>query len=299
MSNTWLRLYKEFAHDPKVQTMSEAMQRRLIMLFCLRCGNADATLHATDEIAFWMRISDAELVETKALFLQKGFIEEDWSIKNWDKRQVRSDSSTERSRKHRADKNKVTKRPCNVAATEMQRPVDTEQIQNREEESKKNIIKKVSRRLPKVSLQTWEKNYGPISSEQLLDFAREKSWSEQTLAENITLFRRKCEIKNYDYTNFIKAFMTWTWEEKPKNNEVNNGKSQQARNSIARGLAMLAGEPQGTGAVGRADSPVLRHAEDVRKDDGSTSEHGSDFCNGIGEISLSKSEGGIHEIHGK
>ena len=32
----WMRLYAEFATDPKVQMMSEAMQRRHVMLFCLK-----------------------------------------------------------------------------------------------------------------------------------------------------------------------------------------------------------------------------------------------------------------------
>lgn len=86
VANTWFRMYSEFASDPKVQSMSESMQRRLMMLFCLRCGNVLATLQ-DDELAFALRISEDELSETKALFLRKGFIDEDWSIKNWDKRQ--------------------------------------------------------------------------------------------------------------------------------------------------------------------------------------------------------------------
>jgi hypothetical protein len=62
MANEWFRLYREFSSDPKVQMMSEQYQRRLVMLFCLRC-NADVTLHVTlhdAEVAFQMRISDAE-----------------------------------------------------------------------------------------------------------------------------------------------------------------------------------------------------------------------------------------------
>ena len=35
----WFRMYAEFATDPKVQMMPEAMQRRLVMLLCLQCGN--------------------------------------------------------------------------------------------------------------------------------------------------------------------------------------------------------------------------------------------------------------------
>ena len=44
MANPWFRMYAEFATDPKVQSMSEAMQRRLTMLLCLRCSDVLATL---------------------------------------------------------------------------------------------------------------------------------------------------------------------------------------------------------------------------------------------------------------
>jgi hypothetical protein len=116
MANPWFRMYSEFATDAKVQSMSEAMQRRLMMLFCLRCSNALATLQ-DDELAFALRLSDEELAETKALFIRKGFVDAEWNICNWDKRQFASDSSTERSRKHRQGKKNGTQQECNVAAT--------------------------------------------------------------------------------------------------------------------------------------------------------------------------------------
>ncbi len=103
MANPWFRLYSEFSHDPKVQMMSEAMQRRYIMIMCLRCSNDLVTLHVT-ELAFHLRITDAELAETKELFISKGFIDEEWNLLNWDKRQFKSDSSTERVSRHRANK---------------------------------------------------------------------------------------------------------------------------------------------------------------------------------------------------
>lgn len=102
----WLRLYGEFATDPKVQSMSEAMQRRLVMLFCLRCSNTLETLQ-DDEIAFALRITEAELAETKELFVRKRFInvvDDTWQILAWDTRQYVSDKSAPRVAKHRAKK---------------------------------------------------------------------------------------------------------------------------------------------------------------------------------------------------
>ena len=103
MSNPWFRMYAEFAHDPKVQMLPEVMQRRYVMLMCMRCSNALVTLQ-TDEIAFHLRIDAAQLEETKALFVAKGFINESWELLNWEKRQFSSDASAQRVAKHRAAK---------------------------------------------------------------------------------------------------------------------------------------------------------------------------------------------------
>lgn len=121
MSLSWFRMYAEFAMDAKVQSMSEAMQRRLVMVFCLRCSDVTVTL-CDEEIAFQLRISEHELAETKALFMRKGFIDDSWNPKNWDKRQYASDSSAARTRAYRErQKNKdVTspKRPRDLLDTD-------------------------------------------------------------------------------------------------------------------------------------------------------------------------------------
>ena len=133
MANPWFRLYSEFAHDPKIQMLSEAMQRRYVMLMCLRCSEVLETLHET-EIAFQLRLSTDELNETKQLFISKNFIDKHWNLLNWDKRQFVSDSSTMRVAKHRNKKKQVSnvdetlqKRPSNAIDTD----TDTEQIQKR------------------------------------------------------------------------------------------------------------------------------------------------------------------------
>lgn len=121
MANAWFRLYREFATDPKVQRMSEAYQRRLIMLMCEQCGNENETLHDED-CAFQMRISVQEWSDTKAELIARNIIDEDNRFVNWNKRQYRSDSSTERVRRHREAKKQQYETPCNVSVT----PPDTD-----------------------------------------------------------------------------------------------------------------------------------------------------------------------------
>lgn len=118
----WFRMYGEFATDPKVQMMSEADQRRFIMLLCLRCSNDDVTLHDA-EIAFQLRISNEDWATSKALFLSKGLITEDCQPAAWNKRQFVSDSSKARVAAHRAKK----KQARNVTVTPPDTDTDTEE----------------------------------------------------------------------------------------------------------------------------------------------------------------------------
>lgn len=121
MKRPWCRLYAEFAFDPKVQSMSETLQRRFIMLMCLKC-NGDETLHET-ELCFAMRVSAEELAHTKEIFLAKKFINDDWNLLNWESRQFISDSSTKRVQDFR-NKNKKQKR--NVSVTSPDTETDTD-----------------------------------------------------------------------------------------------------------------------------------------------------------------------------
>jgi hypothetical protein len=140
MANPWFRFYSEFEDDPKVQMMSEVDQRRLVLLFCQRCKEEKRT---DSQQSFKWCVSLDEVARTKALFVENGFIDENWNLLNWNKRQFISDSSTERVRRHRRGEKQsetlqkrdetfdVTK--CN--ALEERR---TEQIRNRGEENRRS-----------------------------------------------------------------------------------------------------------------------------------------------------------------
>ena len=133
----WCRLYHEFATDPKVQMMPEAMQRRLIMLFCFQ---ADGSLETMDEetLAFALHIDAAELKKTRELFVKKGFVGKDsWMPRNWDKRQMASDNVNERvkryrERNERSNNDSVTLQKrrtpvaCNGPEAEAEAELDTE-----------------------------------------------------------------------------------------------------------------------------------------------------------------------------
>ncbi|HOB44081.1 MAG TPA: hypothetical protein PKH75_13020 [Bacillota bacterium] len=108
----WFRLYAEFATDPKIQSMSETFQRRYIMFLCLKC-NGELEKLTEEEICCALRITTEELRETKEAFIRKGFIDENYRIIAWEKRQYVSDNVNDRVKKHR----EKMKQECNVTET--------------------------------------------------------------------------------------------------------------------------------------------------------------------------------------
>jgi len=99
----WFRMYAEFAFDPKIQSMGETLQRRYAMFLCLKC-NGDIPGLTDETAACALRISLNDLLETKKMLISIGLICENFEINNWDKRQYRSDSSTDRVKKFRGKK---------------------------------------------------------------------------------------------------------------------------------------------------------------------------------------------------
>jgi len=133
---TWFRLYAEFATDPKVQMLSEIDQRRFLMICCLRCCNGSVTLQDS-EVAFQLRISEAEFATTKNTLLEKGLIGSDGKPTKWESRQFDSDTSNARVAKHRAlQKEKIAgkrnatvtlpKRKRNALETETETETETD-----------------------------------------------------------------------------------------------------------------------------------------------------------------------------
>lgn len=98
------------------------------MFLCLQC-NGEYERLTDDELAFSLRIDTAELVKTRKVFEAKGFIDDSGKIVNWNKRQFKSDSSTERVRKHRKNRS-------NGDETLQKRPQIQTQITDTDSESK-------------------------------------------------------------------------------------------------------------------------------------------------------------------
>lgn len=130
MANPWFRLYSEIQDDPDVQMLPEFMRWRFIALLCSRCKSDELS---DSVIAFQWRVPASEVRETKVLFISKGFIDENWNVLNWDKRQYVSDSSKERTQRYRQKRHRDVTDSVTVTLPE--------QIQNRTEQRESPIKK--------------------------------------------------------------------------------------------------------------------------------------------------------------
>lgn len=154
MALAWFRAYSEFATDPKVQSMSESDQRRLVMLFCLRCCDVLGTLQEQD-IAFALRITLPDLLKSKLVFIEKGFIDDGWIILNWDKRQFVSDSSTDRTRRYRERMRTSQERHSDGLDTDTDTKAEEKQTQKEEDGIKGAFDILVPEWLPLESWNGW------------------------------------------------------------------------------------------------------------------------------------------------
>lgn len=137
-------MYAEILDDEKVQMMSFEDQRHLVMLFALRCQRPTEKM-TSQQIAFRLRVDETFLKRLHETFLKHGFVANDWSICNWNKRQFLSDSSTGRVRAHRQRQAlKQSETLQNVSMKQAVTPPDTEQIQNRIEKPSPKPRKRVS-----------------------------------------------------------------------------------------------------------------------------------------------------------
>ena len=184
MANQWFRFYSEFASDPKVQILSEALQRRYVMLLCLH--NADHYIDAQDdELAFALNITVEDWQETKAKLINRGLLNEDGSIHGWENRQTISDlkdpGAAARQKRYREKRKEnresnVTRNvtPCNVTPLEENRIEENRIEENRIDKKDTRATRAASasrfddfwKAWPnKVGKPSAEKSYAKVSNE--------------------------------------------------------------------------------------------------------------------------------------
>lgn len=126
MSLPWLRLYTEYATDPKIQILAFDDQRHFVMLLCLK-GNGTLDCEAANEayrerlIAKALGLDASAALEAKRRLMEGGLITADWNPCKWEGRQYASDhDAAERQKRYRENK----KRDSDVTVTTALRDSD-------------------------------------------------------------------------------------------------------------------------------------------------------------------------------
>lgn len=123
----WFRFYHEALDDPKVQTLDAETFRDWVNLLCLCCRMNGELPKSVDQIAFVLRRSPDGCLTVLSRLADAGLLDRrnggpngmHYAIHAWDKRQYKSDTSTDRVKRFRERSKDVT---GNVSVT----PPDTE-----------------------------------------------------------------------------------------------------------------------------------------------------------------------------
>lgn len=112
---TWFRFYQEVLDDPKVQSLDPADFKAWVNLLCLACRH-EGKLPSAKDIAFALRISFNDCETLLERLSNGGLIDRrnggvngtHNAIHSWEKRQYKSDTSTDRVKRFRERSKTVT-----------------------------------------------------------------------------------------------------------------------------------------------------------------------------------------------
>lgn len=199
----WFKMWFEWGHDPKVQSMPEYMRCRHVMLLCLR-RQVDTSTLSDEDIATYLRIPLDELAETKKLFTKKRFIDNGWNVLAWDFRNPPSDSSADRTRRYRE---RLKKKESDKDVTSQKRHGDgTEKELDKEKEVEKdsgvtNVTPSSLRSCPQVKIVE-------LYHQILPELPQVKSWPEHLKAILRQRWREDPDRQNLewwsDYFTYVK-----------------------------------------------------------------------------------------------
>lgn len=99
----WFRFYTEALDDPKVQSLPPELFRAWVNCLCVAAKN-DGYLPDATALAFHLRCSCSEVFELEKALHERGLLDKGksgWKMHSWDKRQFKSDVSTDRVKRFR------------------------------------------------------------------------------------------------------------------------------------------------------------------------------------------------------
>lgn len=201
----WWRAYNEALHDPKLQLIPDALFRAWFNVMCIASAN-DGELPALAEIAFALRIKPEKAAALLAQLHRVGLLDKTdtgFEPHNWKGRQYKSDvtdnTNAARQKRYRENRRNRESNVTRNAVTNVtpKRP-DTEQIQNRAEQTRDVSIEAD---LAKAIVKAFE----AANSPNLPDTSRVGLWITQgydpaiILAVVTDIVRKKPSLQSLNY----------------------------------------------------------------------------------------------------
>ena len=201
MPSYWFRMYAEVLNDPKVQNLPGDLFKIWVNALCIAC-NGNGTLPKLEDVSFALRLP---FHETKTAFqeLEKHAllvtVDETFQFKSWNKRQYKSDVSTERVKRHRERKRNVTETPPDT---------DTDTEQKVSTDANASL-----RARPAKAKFTLEE----LSVDHITDWLAKKRAEGRYLLHDecfvLEYFKNYCVSKGKKYKDFIAAYRNaFEWE---------------------------------------------------------------------------------------
>lgn len=101
----WFRMHAEAVDDEKLRMLAFEDRWHFVAILCCKCQGILDSGSDRDmlerKLAVKLGVQTRELEEIKRRLVEAELVDADWQPLAWDKRQYRSDHSTERVRRHR------------------------------------------------------------------------------------------------------------------------------------------------------------------------------------------------------
>ena len=203
----WFRLYAEILDDPKIGRLPDSTFRTFIELLCVQCEagdeSGDTGLTAVD-IGWRLRRDISDDLDRLVALNVVEVVGDAVRISAWEKRQFKSDSSTERVRKYRAKQSETFQKRYSNA-------LDTDTDTDTEKNTPPNPPPTTNGTPPEFS-QWWQAYPRKVAKDKALESWKKRKPTKEKAAEMLAAIQSQCRaghFRGHDGKDYIPYPATW------------------------------------------------------------------------------------------
>lgn len=217
-SMPWFRMYTDFLNDPKMIALAFEDQRHFIGVLALKSDGAldqGCCPDLLDRIvAQRLWIDHAIIRDVKKRLMAAGLINDAWQPVAWEKRQSRSDSSAERTRKYR-ERQKNQESDDDVTSPKRHGDaldIDKEEDKDIETDKEEKTKPRARAAAPAIDFSSWPDEPSPEVVADYLRHRKEiKAPLTQTAANRLGTEAQRAMAMGYSVDDFLAECMLRGW----------------------------------------------------------------------------------------